>query len=247
MENQTSKKILERIRKMMQKAESAKEIGSVAEAEIFSKKVQELLQKYNLSKSDITLEQAEKEVEHEEMGSRVKGMSGMHLGYNIMHQICIHNWCQAYTYRRERKNPTMIVVGSPENVEVCKYIYSIVSRAFKEEAARSYKENKDSILESRLVYMREFIQGAAIGLGAKLKAEKERLQKENKNSSALMVINDQAITNYIEQKWGGTARGRSTSYQRSNSARGKGYEFGKNVKINKGVGASKPISRKMLN
>lgn len=51
--NSEQNSIVEKITKLLRKAENAKEIGSVAEAEAFAEKVQELLVRHKLSHSDL--------------------------------------------------------------------------------------------------------------------------------------------------------------------------------------------------
>ena len=55
MENVDLEKIKSRIEKMLKKAQSAKEIGSLHEAEVFSNTANKLLMQYNLSMSDIDM------------------------------------------------------------------------------------------------------------------------------------------------------------------------------------------------
>ena len=49
----TSENLIEKIQKLMAKAESAKNMGSTAEAEVFAAKVNEMLMKHNLSMMDV--------------------------------------------------------------------------------------------------------------------------------------------------------------------------------------------------
>ena len=50
-------KILEKIKKLIRHKESAEKIGSISEAEAFAVKIQKLLNEYNISLSDIDLEE----------------------------------------------------------------------------------------------------------------------------------------------------------------------------------------------
>lgn len=251
-----NQKIIDKIIKMMEKAESAKEIGSIAEAETFAAKAQDLLAKYNLSKSDLTKEEAAAEIIHIEMPSKVPGIGGRS-SFNIMAVIARFNWCQAYTYGKSSANK-MIMIGSPENIEVCQYIHSTVMAAFMRVGKVEYKEYKENFTWDQNprtgkpvgfdTFMRTFLKGASDGLHLKLKAEREEFMKNNDSSTAIIRTNEVVIQDYVTEKWGGTGRGRRTSYSNAGDAYSAGKKAGQNVKINKGVtGKAKPITRKRLN
>jgi hypothetical protein len=254
MENSKDRKIIDKIIKLMEKADSAKEIGSIAEAEAFAAKAQNLLAEYNLSKSDLTKEEAAAEIYHIEMPAKVPGIGGRS-SFNIMAVIARFNWCKAYTYGKTSENK-MIIVGSPENVEVCQYIHSTVLLAFIRLGNieyKAYKEDFQPWMNPKTgkpvgfdTYMRTFLAGASDGLNAKLREEREAFMKANESSTAIVRTNEVVIQDYVVAKWGGAGKGKSQSYDFSSGAYGRGVEAGKNVKISKGINSSKPITRKMI-
>lgn len=249
-------KVIEKIIKLMEKAESAKELGSIAEAETFAAKAQELLATYNLSKSDLTKEEAAAEIIHMSMPAKVKGIGGKS-SFNIMQVIAKFNWCSAYTMGKTSDNK-MIMVGSPENIEACQYIHSIVMRAFMAVGKVDYKKYKEDFepymnpVTGKPVgfdtYMRTFFLGASQGLHSKLREEREAFMEANASSTAIVRTNEVVVVEYVNKTFGGTGRARRTSYNGTTDAFDSGKKAGKNVSITKGVkGTSTPITRKMIN
>ena len=256
MEKKEDKKIIDKIIKLMEKADSAKEIGSLAEAEAFAAKAQKLLAEYNLTKADLTKEEQAAEIIDIEMPSKVPGIGGR-TSFNIMAVVARFNWCQAYTYGKAKDNK-MIIIGSPENIEVCQYIHSQLVLAFisiGNVEYKKYKEDFEPYMNPKTgkpigfdTYMRTFFRGAADGLYKKLSDERKEFEEAHKDSTAIIRTNEVVIKDYVAAKWGGTGRGRRTSYDNSSGAYSKGVEAGKKVSIKKGVGGtSKPITRKRLN
>ena len=248
-------KVIDKIVKLMKKAESAKELGSISEAEAFAEKAQKMLADYNLSRKDLTQKEAEAEVIHDQMPAKVPGIGGKS-SYNVMSVIAYYNWCRVYTMGKTSDNK-MIIVGSPENIEVCKYIHSVVMNVLMYVGKVEYKGYKDNFVpfsgsnQAKPVgfdtYMRTFFLGAAKGLREKLEAERVRMMESNPNSGAIVLVNEGAIELYVNQKWGGAGYGRKTRYGEAGGAYGKGRSAGSSVQIAKGIQQSKPIQRKMLN
>lgn len=245
--------IIDKIRKLMMHSESARELGSIAEAEAFASKAQKLLAEHNLSKADITVEEAKKEVVHVSMPAKVKGVGGRS-AFNIMAVIAEFNWCKAYTMGNASHNK-MIIVGSPENIEVCEYIHTQVTNALVAVGKRDYKKYKDDFEPDwtrdkpvgQDTFLRTFLAGASSGLREKLRSEREEFVKQNESSTAIIRTNDIVISDYVTETWGGTGTGRRQSYNHEAGAYGAGRTAGKNVSVHKGVnGGSKPITRKRL-
>ena len=265
MEN--SKDILEKIKKLMAHQQSALEMGSVEEAEAFATKIQNLLNKYNLSIGDISIEKREDEITEDSFKLKIPSI-GSRTNFWIFNAIARNNWCKAYIIGKGKDNQ-MIIVGTPENIEICKYIHSVVTPIFLKVGKKKYKEEyvpewnqmkADGLNVDAPVgldtYMRTFIKGCADGLDEKLRAEMEKFVKENSTDeavaelgcSALVIVkgNEAALVSYTDKKWGKSGKSRGTKLNYNTGAYSKGVETGRNVQINKGVGGSKPIQRKMI-
>ena len=251
-------KILEKIKKLVAHQESAKQMGSTEEAEAFAVKIQALLNKYNLSLAQLPADKIEEDVIDLNFKTKIPSIGGRS-NFQIYSAIAKNNWCKVYLDGGVKNN--FILVGSPQNVEIVKFIASIVRPIFVSVGKQKYKNEylpdctwKPVGLDT---YMRRFIQGCADGLNMKLAKEREEFIKDNDTAkaieengiscTALIKVNEVAITNHVEAKYGGTSKARrNTATKGAKGAYQQGVEVGKNVSIHKGVEASKPINQKML-
>lgn len=241
-------KVIDKIRKVLAHAESARAMGSIAEAEIYARKVQQLLNEYNLSRADLTEDEVRAEIIHDTMPLKVPGIGGRS-SFDVMSVVAKFNWCKAYTMGNASENK-MIIVGSPDNIEVCKYIHAVVMPVFLKVGKEKYKEyaRHNPTAVGQDTFMRTFLKGCADGLYSKFKAEREEFEKANESSTAIIRTNEVVIVDYVTMTWGGSGTGRKTNYSNAGGAYSSGKETGKSVTINKAVtGTSKPVTRKMLN
>ena len=220
---------LEKIRKLIAHQKSAQEMGSLKEAEAFAKKVQNLLDKYNISLEDIPLEKVKNDMTELRMKTAIPSVSDV-LGYSVMVSIAKWNWCKAYKVGSKYS----IVVGLKLNTEVCQMVYETVLPIFIKEGKLAYLEAPRKVgLDT---FQREFIEGCASGLWMKLKEEREEFEKRYLNCSALIVRNDKAIELFVQEQYGGTKKGRSKTIKKG-EAYDKGFITGKNVEIQKRIDA----------
>lgn len=242
------KTIIDKLRKLMAHKESAEKMGSIEEAELFATKIQELLAKYNISKADLTQEEISAEIIEIRDAVKVPGIGGSS-NLTIMRSICKWNWCKVYIMGN-RSNNEMMIVGSPENIDVCRYIHSSVMGTFLHIGKEKYKERKkfyDGIkIEGVDTFMRAFLEGCAVGLDAKLSEGRQKFETENLSCTAIVRMNEVAVVDYVENKYGKAGKGRSSRASNVGGAFEQGVSVGRNVSINKGVGQSKPLIRKQL-
>lgn len=269
---ESTNKILEKISKLMAHQQSALEMGSTAEAEAFALKIQKLMNQYNISLGDITVDKRADEMMDADFALKIPSIGGR-TNFQIFNAIAKNNWCRAYIIGSARNN-RMIIVGTPKNIDMCRYIHSVVLPVFMSVGKKKYKEeylvqiedeNAERMLDSLELrvpvgfdtFMRTFITGCAHGLDAKLSAEMEQFVKENSTEEAIAEIgcsalvlvgnNLEAIKSYTDKKFGKSGRAKSSKLNHAGGAYEKGVETGKNVKIAKGVAGSAPVARKALN
>ena len=250
-----SENIIDKIKKLLAKSESSEKLGSLEEAETFAKKAQQLLQKYNLTRADLTEEEAYKDVDHIELPCKIPGIGGSS-SFDVLVVIARFNFCNVF-FAGNKGNNKMVIVGNRENMEVCEYIHSVIIRVCMEVGKLEYKNYVEDFTPDQNsktgkpvgfdTYMRTFFKGARVGLNQKLSAEQEVFKSENENSTGLMKMNDIVVSNYINEKFGSLKTSNGSRVNATTNAFQKGLETGKNVKINKGVAESKPIKRRMLN
>jgi hypothetical protein len=242
------KSIIEKLRKLIQHQESAEKMGSVEEAEAFALKIQELLAKYNLSKSDLKQEDVTAEIIEVRDVVKVPGIGGMS-NLEVMKSICKWNWCKVYIMGNKSNNE-MMIVGSPENIEICRYIHSSVMKTFLDIGKHKYKERQkfyDGIkIEGVDTFMRAFLSGCALGLDLKLSEGRQKFENANISCKAIVRMNEIAVTDYVYNKYGKPEKGRRSSVSDVGGAYEQGVQVGRNVQINKGLNQSKPVIRKMI-
>ena len=242
-------KIFDRIKKMIAHKESAEKIGSIHEAEVFAATIQKLLDQYNLSLGDITVEERMEDFISEDMNHMIPSVGG-NTQHDIMRAIAKHNYCRVYLNKgRNGKSYGMTIVGSKENIEVCKYIYNSVKPVFMSIGKDKWKEARERGLFDKGLdtYLRAFLVGCARGLDTKLQEEKNQNIKDEAQLYGLIKVNDAALQQFVDEKFGKikTVKGKGVS---DGGAFHQGVKTGKNVRINKGVEMkSKPVERKLLN
>lgn len=121
-----------KIKKLFEKANSAKEIGSIQEAITFSDKVNQLLQNYNLSLSEvitaeeIKIQQLEGPDRIEYGKNPIEGLWEI----DLIDALAKYNFCKALfrTYRNVQSNiyPSATIIGTSENIEVVKWLIDII-------------------------------------------------------------------------------------------------------------------------
>lgn len=244
-------KILEKLRKLLLHKESAEQIGSSAEAEAFALKIQKLLNQYNLSLSDIDLEERKNNMVREKgLDAKSKGFKGRS-SYIVMDVIAKNNWCKAYSTGLSSTG-LMSIIGSKENVEVCKYLHSILFplsvKLGKKEYAKFIKNDFGvligAIKPSRGKYMRAFIDGFASGLSVKFMTEKKKFEEENPTGSSLIVCNEQALMEF-QNKVVGEVKTFKTKVSQVGDANFKGFEAGKNADFTKGLSGVEKSNQKL--
>ena len=240
--------ILDKIKKLINKQESAEAIGSTEEAEAFACKIQELLNKHNLDKSEIKMDDdptRDTLVNDRSLHVKIKGIGGMS-GHNLMSAICDYNWCACYWVGRLSDNNYMRIIGTSENIEICKYLYSYLENFVKQDGKPKYEIYKNAQIFNRPVgfdtYMRNYVKGFAQGLRIKFGREQDKFLLNYENSTALVRTNEVALKEFA---------GKIKTVKKAGISLGDAYlegkKSGETVQINKGIATTKPIERKMLN
>jgi len=239
--------IINKIQKLLAKAESAEEIGNLEEAAAFSAKVNELLMKHNLQMADLDTEE-ESEVTHTEIEAEDLSITKQKGGWtiNLMTTLCGFNFCKPLyntsfdlkirdtargaKLRKKKKVDGVIIIGKHENVEVVKYLYTVMksenerlgksgwSNYLKEQRANVLKAGyaKDSmyykkpwnyqICSRRGAWLKSFYLGANNGIRQRLQEQHEAAkQSHGVKVTDLVLVNDAALEDYIKITWGTTS------------------------------------------
>lgn len=242
--NQNLDSVLKKLRKLQNLYEGAKKINSEGEANAAAAAIQRLLTQYNLSMDEIgTDEEKAKDTVFEE---KVDGFTYKSIGgeweFRLLYVLCKWNFCKCFqvgnTYRR------LMIFGKKENIETVKWLREMLAErfvAFSKNRFKEYKKTMEYAMKpiSMDKYQRSYLMGCAAGLDAKLKEESDREKAKNAEYgakvTALVVRNDTAVTEYIENKYKvGRGRARKENFD---SARAYGYKDGKNTELHKQVSA----------
>lgn len=229
-----SEQIIQRIKKLLKHAESAKALGSEAEAEAFALKANELLMEYNLSMLDIAASKDDDAVDfsnyvYGEYISYKDNQSGNRWKYDLISVLTKYNLCD-FTFNRY--HVAFRVYGRMENVDVVVWMYNFLSIGLLRLAQERY--NTDMLLRSqytnRYAFLKDFLLGAVRGVQAKLE-EQRQTQAKNSQMYGLMVINKEMLDKYIKTEDPNIkeARARKTVFVGAAYSEGKKAGFGYNI------------------
>lgn len=241
-QNQNLDSVLKKLRKLQALYEGAKKINYEGEANAAAAAIQRLLTQYNLSMDEIgTDEEKSKDVILEE---NVDGFTYKSIGgdweFRLLYVLCKWNFCKCFqvggTYKK------LIIFGKKENIETVKWLRSMLAERFVSFSKNRFKEYQKTVEYAmkpigKDKYQRSYLMGCAAGLDAKLKEESDREKAKDAEFgakvTALVVRNDTAVTEYIENKYKvGKGKAMRENYD---SARAYGYRDGKNTELHKQV------------
>jgi len=250
MEDSLKKKI----QKLLALQESAAKIGSIEEAANATEKIRALLMKHNLDLYSIQKEGKEEEIEQsmlypEELSPKTEGDWVKYL----THVIARHNMCEAIGTGRARG--IMYIIGKPSNVEIVHYLIEQLINRIRPMGRKAFTEYNG--FEKRNTFLRGYYRGAVKGIDYQLDLagarERNHAEQDRKQSligtTALMTQhmlarNKQEIEAYLKKNFK-IKLGRTSSLS-SSSGRAQGFEAGKSMNINKGLGSSGPKATKFL-
>jgi len=242
-------KIIDKIKKLLKKAESAKEIGSLAEAEAFMNKANELLIEYNLTMHQIAMSSM-KDADifakwlYSEPITYDETLAGKRWKLELIGVICTYNLCW-YTYNSSSK--TFRVYGDMQNVESVIWIYNFLHIRLLHMAKESRKANKDqSDLLCRHTYLKNYLKGAIDGINVKLYLQQQAAKKGTPGVSDLILYNDKALDQYRKEKLPKLYKD-STRKMEPGLGYENGYDDAKNIDLNKKLQSEVIIEKKLLN
>ena len=137
-------------------------------------------------------------------------------------------------------------MGRKENLELVKWMLSMLKERYVSFSKVAYKEYKESseyryTRYSKDRFQRSYLLGCAEGLDAKLAEERKREEKADvkfaTQVNALVVQTDGALTAYVSQKFGKCGH-RTGGHANAYSARKAGYEEGKRTELYKPISDS---------
>jgi hypothetical protein len=231
-------KVLDKVQKLLAKAESSKQLGSLEEANAFVAKANEIMLEHNLSMVEVNLKDKESGLSSSTV-SYLDNMAGNAWRTKLLALLCHYNFCVSVV---TAANKTVTVYGDKENVDVVMFLYSNVSARIYNLGVSEYLSIPKEIRpHKRYNFLKNFALGAVTGLNRKL-AEVRAAQEANNNKVTALVLNSKdGIIRKLKEtielsdkayKSKATINPNSRAYQ---SGREKGY----GMDLQGGVGAKK--------
>lgn len=210
--------ILLRIRKLLNLQENAAKIGSEGEAYAAAQGVHRLLTMYNLSMDEVPLGEEKKSIDitETEMFSYADGYGTWKR--ELLTVICMFNFCHCLSNSFTKR---VCIVGEKQNVIIVRQLYDYLVMAFKRLAREKWEtrvtlygsNNFVSIpfdmaerkygKDKKPLFLKSYYTGAWCGL----KEQFESLQPTSEET-ALMVVHDEAINDYLSHDEHYTGEGR---------------------------------------
>ena len=226
-------KILQRIKHMMQITE---ERGATeAEALVATRKIGDLLEKYNLSMNEVEIRDTTCI-----KGEVIVGKSRAHPVISVTHAIA--NFVGVKLWKLKGHTIKIVFFGLPHDVEVATYFMVLCQNAMESEWAL-FKKSEDYANESAThngnSIRTSFMHGMAKRLSGRIvemRQEVEQTRNKQAESTALVLVKNQTIDQDFEKLSLNLRRGRSSSRTvRSGSAYHSGIAAANSVALNRGI------------
>jgi len=235
--------IISRIKKLMRHAESAKQLGSLEEAEAFSAKVEELMIEYNIELSQVALDDKEGEFDkwmYSEKLSYKDNQAGQRWRMELITVLTRHNFC-SFIYSSYSK--TFEVYGRMENVDTVVWMYNFLSIGLLRLAQEAHvkRDLMSQVIygDRRYAFLKDWLVGATVGIDNKLTKQKEQ-SIHSEEISGLVLYNKEALKKFlkIENPEIKTVKSKQIFV---GPAYGSGIEAGENYSINAPLGKVKEV------
>lgn len=242
MEESKMNSLMQKIAKLQAKAESAKDIGNLAEAEAFATKVTSLMDEYKLTMTDIEFSVYVKDDPVDE-----QVIPGIFFGQGINKRrqgwieqlamaIAKANSCKIYV--RDKSN-AITFVGKSSDRHMAIYAFCVLASKLDTISRTELEEAKGRGEDTPRVWRQSWLKGAVFGIGQKLKKEKEEKYAGMSSSTSLVRL-DQGMKE-VEDWWKKQRKFRRAANlggRVSDSAYDAGKAHGSSMGFNKGISGS---------
>lgn len=247
-------KLVDRIKKMHAKAESAKQLGNEAEAFAFASAVQKLLLKHNLEMSEVEAAAAEKEdpIKAHYFDPRAFGLPRKrrreHWSELLARIVADAHMCGILPVHRSNE---ILLIGTRQNRQACEFMLVFLTRYAIEHSEKDYVRyfyqcKDDGDVTMARGYKAAWLMGFVTRLAARYKADKQEVIKEVQqvNPYALVRLKHQmvkidGIRDSLSDKKGPAPQGRDLSKDGSGAGFVDGAKHGDQVQL-KGMGLHQP-------
>jgi len=133
-----------RIKKLLDKANSAKSIGNIEESIAFTDKVNEMLLRYNLEMAEINTVSESTQLTEDGQILTVS-MALNRWTQRMLDVLCKFNFCTCIYHDCGRKELAVTIIGNRENINAVAYLYEVLKSQFENMAKAKYKAYVDSV------------------------------------------------------------------------------------------------------
>lgn len=237
--NEKDEAIVRKIRALFDKAKSAGEIGSDKEAEIFAAKAQDMLNKYNLTREDLTDEVKAKGmvIPYERWFKKTESTWVS----SLLHTLAKYNFCMSIA---DDSRNAWVIIGEENNANTVAQLGEMLIPEVRSLCNESCRLNWNG---NPNTYKRGYFRGFVHGLGEKLREEQEEQLRKAKAIEAgdtnlpayygklpsVIAQNKLLVTNFVEKHYPKLRNSRSASLS-GVSGYQKGREQGKQTNLNRG-------------
>ena len=239
----TKQKIIEKVKKLHAKAQSAEEMGSMEEAQVFAAKVKEMMDNHKLSMSDIAYKdysEADIETEvirwsnygHKDVSKRELWTS------KFLGVVCEYNSCR---YRVYVGSNACIIYGRRDDIEAIKVLLAVLipvcirleGRAYHikyHDVHDNYPRNmwKSMLKGFRISWKIGFIDGVLEALEEQSKASQAKALAQGGNYALVRLSGAiKAVDSYIQANCNSNRTVKSTRNSYNNDGYHRGHKEGK--------------------
>lgn len=247
--------IIEKLRKLIEHERSARHLGSLAEAEAFTSKIQELLTAYNLELASIT---SDEEAEEGEIASEF--VRGDEYGIGRRGKRC--EWLEDLANAVARNcycenlivtgSNTQVFVGLPLNrtsaIQTFKYLAGAAQRIADDEleafkSTKTYQNSWDKRIEARL-WKRSFLVGFAAAISGRVSRTRRSLTSGSNGEAGLMLVQrtDASLAAWMDENLN-KRKSAPAIGGRVGSGYSDGFRRGSNISLNASAGISAGVTR----
>jgi hypothetical protein len=197
----TKAEVIDKIRKLLALSESPVE----NEAAIAAEKARELLSKYNLGMSDLSITELKKRLSVTERVVEDKKVLQDWV-QNLVAHVSEAFDCECVLNTKAGRKNRIIFIGSAEDSLVAVYVFQYLRTTLRIMARNQAKELRKHHPDwSYMQLKRSYLEGAAHRIGERLRAGAAKFQEEEKNTcTALILVKTDEIQKYVKEKFKAT-------------------------------------------
>lgn len=228
-------KLFEKIRKLISLKEGAEEIGSIEEAANAQARISELVLKYNLDLSKMPGRKDKQNIITQKY-TVVSKKTESDWQSDLMFTIAKFNMVKALRHGNKfGNNYYFSLIGEKINIDLVIFIFEQLSVRIKSMRLAAYKLANKEYPIPKNGYFRSYPRAVVKEIEYKLYEEAYDMKKKYEGGNQLMVLNDKAISDYIENTIGKIGTIKPQKQLGSYEGARDGRRDGENIQINKGL------------